>query len=253
MACAVLAALTLLLVACGGGNDGPSTGAPTMCAAASTATTGSLAALPGDGDGDGDGDSPDCAPPGAPSPGGSGRTASSGGTLAGESQSPVAIGSGCNQQACPAVPVTTPPLSANETEADCPWIDSKTAEDLEGNKVGKTTVLPTDPAGCRFYFAYNLSQMVMQITTQVFADPTDAFNAMVTTAQAGTNAAAVDGIDGDGAVLYQTSFYPGDGPNDWACAFTKGRLLVIVHTNQTTPSTSARNVATAIAPNMPSR
>lgn len=143
-----------------------------------------------------------------------------------------------------------PALSVDETEADCPWIDNHTAWDLEGNRVGRSTVLSTDPPGCRFYFAYDLSQMTMQITTQVFDDPIDAWNAMVTASLAGANPAAAQGI-GDGAVLYQTSFADGPYLNDWACAFTKGRLLVIVNTNQQWPSQDARNVAAAIAPAMP--
>jgi hypothetical protein len=182
---------------------------------------------------------------GANSAGGSGPTA-----LPGDSPFPAATGSDCNEQVCSTAPTVTPPLPPNETEADCPWIDNATAGELEGNNVGKSTVLSTDPPGCRFYFAYDLSQMTMQISTQVFDDPIDAWNTMVTTSEAGANAAASAGI-GDGAVLYQTSFAPGDGPNDWACAFTKGRLRVIVNTNQTTPSKDASDVATAIAATMP--
>ena len=39
----------------------------------------------------------------------------------------------------------------------------------------------------------------------------------------------VAGVDG---ILFQTKFFGPDGAADWACAFAKGTLLVIVHTQQ---------------------
>jgi hypothetical protein len=70
---------------------------------------------------------------------------------------------------------------------------------------------------------------------------------MVTAATAGSNASSVAGI-GEGAVLYQTTFAAGDGAQDWACAFVKGKLLVTVKTNQTDVSYNARHIAETIAP-----
>ena len=70
---------------------------------------------------------------------------------------------------------------------------------------------------------------------------------MVLAAQAGTNADPVTGI-GDAAVLYQVGFYDLDAAQDWACAFIKGNLLVIINTDQKSPSFNARAVAEAVSP-----
>lgn len=207
-------ALALILTSCGGSSGGSANPAVT--------DNGPITALAGDGD---DG-------------GGSG----SGGQTSGGGQTP-----GGNQQAGEPSPTVTPTLSSSETDGDCPYLSAQEAADLEGNRVGRTTVLSTTPPGCRFYFAYDLSHMTMEITTQTFDDPIDANNAMVTTATAGKNATAAAGI-GDGAVLYQTTFYPPDGDNDWACAFIKGNVLVIIKTDQISPSYNARHVAETVAP-----
>jgi hypothetical protein len=143
---------------------------------------------------------------------------------------------------------STPTLAASETDGTCPYISTQAAADMEGNRIGRTTIVSTTPVGCNFYFAYNLAQMVLQISTQTFTDPIDANNAMVGLAEAGGNATSVSGI-ADGAALFQTTFAPTDGDQDWACAFVKGTLLVLVKTNQISPSYNAKAIATAIAPN----
>jgi hypothetical protein len=142
---------------------------------------------------------------------------------------------------------TAAPLGPQEVEGECPYLTRQQASELEGNMVGRVTVVTTDPPGCNFYFAYGDGHMVLQISTQRFTDPIDAYNAMVTTANAGSNADPVEGI-GDGAVLYQTGFYDLAAAQDWACAFVKGGLLVIVNTDQKSPSFNARAVAEAVAP-----
>lgn len=142
---------------------------------------------------------------------------------------------------------TAPPLAPQEVNGDCPYLSRQDATDLEGNMVGRVTVVTTDPPGCNFYFAYGDGHMTLQISTQRFADPIAANNAMVLAAQAGANADPITGI-GDAAVLYQVGFYDLDAAQDWACAFIKGGLLVIVNTDQKFPSFNARAVAEAVAP-----
>jgi hypothetical protein len=148
-------------------------------------------------------------------------------------------------------PSTTPPPSTpgapSEVEGDCPYLSRDDASDFEGNKVGRTTVVTTTPPGCNFYFAYGDGHMTLQISTQTFPDPIDAYNAMVTTANAAASADPVAGI-ADGAVLYQVGFYDLDADQDWACAFVKGTVLVVVNTSQKSPSYNARHIAETIAP-----
>jgi len=219
----------LLLAACGGSSgDGDLAANGTTCTPAGGGASAPLSVLPGDES------AADCVPAGtsgtaATGPDGSGSTP------------------GGNQQTGTPSVQSTPTLAPEETDGDCPYISTEDAADLEGNRIGRTTVVSTNPPGCRFYFAYNLAHMTLQISTQTFGDPVDAYNAMVTASEAGQNAAATEGI-GDGAVLYQTAFYPPDGNNDWACTFVKGTVLVTVNTDQVSPSTNARNIAAAIAP-----
>lgn len=149
--------------------------------------------------------------------------------------------------ASPTEPATsTPPPGPQEVEGDCPYLSKQEATNLEGNMVGRVTVVTTDPPGCNFYFAYGDGHMTLKISTQRFADPIDAYNAMVLASQAGTNA---DPFElGDGAVLYQVGFYDLDAAEDWAAAFVKGGLLVIINTDQKFPSFNARLVAEAVFP-----
>jgi hypothetical protein len=108
-------------------------------------------------------------------------------------------------------------------------------------------VVSTEPVGCNFYFAFGDSHMTLRISTQTLADDIDAYNAMVTAG--GTAAIGIhDLIPGVDAVLYRTAFYERDGDQDWACAFAKGKVLITVNTDQTTPSLNARLVCQAIAP-----
>lgn len=142
---------------------------------------------------------------------------------------------------------SAPPAGPQEVEGECPYLTRKEASDLEGSLVGRVTVVTADPPGCNFYFAYGDGHMLLRISAQRFADPIDAYNAMVTAANAGSNADPVDEI-GDDAVLYQVGFYDVDAAQDWACAFVKGGLLVTVNTDQKSPSFNARNIAETIAP-----
>jgi hypothetical protein len=149
--------------------------------------------------------------------------------------------------ASPTIVTSAPPGVPVETEADCPYINAQDAEDLEGNRVGKVTTVSTVPVGCNFYFAYGDGHVTLQIQIQNFKSQVEAYNAMVATG--GTGAIGVPGlVPGIDAVLYQTTFYAPDGNQDWACAFATKLLIVIVKTDQKSPSLNARRVCQEIAP-----
>lgn len=144
-----------------------------------------------------------------------------------------------------------------EVEKSCPYIKSTQDEDpvhsvavIEGNRVYRTTVITsTKPVGCRFYFWAAPYEAVADIITKTYGSATLAHNAMVATAKAGSRAEGVKNlVPGIDAVLFQTKFFSEDGGKDWACAFAKGSVLVIVHTNQTDVSFNARELAAYIAP-----
>lgn len=154
--------------------------------------------------------------------------------------------------ATPSTPKNTAAINPGPTTAvpaDCPYIDIPTAQDLEGNRIADHWVLRAGGkvVGCRFQFWTN-DHAVLEITSERFHTPTDAYNAMVRTGQRGHNIEGaknlVPGVDG---VLYQTTFYAPDGNNDWACTFAKGPVVVTVKTDQDNTSQNARNLATAIA------
>lgn len=139
---------------------------------------------------------------------------------------------------------------AGERENACPYITTADAAATEGNRIYRTTIITSrHPVGCRFYFWCCDFHATMDILPQTFSTPTDAYNAMVRTGEAGANVTGIASlVPGVAAVLYQTRFYGPDGTTDWACTFTKGRILVTVHTNQNDVSFNARQLAQLIAP-----
>jgi hypothetical protein len=157
------------------------------------------------------------------------------------------------QSVAPLPPHAAP--AAGEIEKPCPYIASTPAQDanvnvadIEGDHVYRTTVLTgTQPVGCRFYFYAGPFEAIADIVPRTFPDARSAHNAMVLTAEAGTQAQGqpnfVPGVD---AVLFRTTFFGPDGDQDWACAFAKGTVLVVVHTQRNDTSHNALLLAQAI-------
>jgi hypothetical protein len=147
--------------------------------------------------------------------------------------------------------------AASERERACPYIASMPTDnpdvnvgDIDGSRIYRTTVVTTHkPVGCRFYFWSGPFYAVADILPKTFATHDDAHNAMVLTAEAGKDAIGKPNIrPGVDAVLYRTRFYGADGDQDWACAFTKGNVMVVVHTERTDTSLNALELAKAVAP-----
>ena len=151
-----------------------------------------------------------------------------------------------------------------EKFARCPYIrtgldqdgysSGNTLANLEGDRVGRTTVLTGyTPVGCRLYFvnSYNgvLHEAVADILPTTFGSAAAAHNALVLTARAGRSGSLssqphfVPGVDG---VQYQTRFFGPDGDKDWAFAFAKGEVLVVVHTQQSDSPLNALLIGKAI-------
>ncbi len=141
-------------------------------------------------------------------------------------------------------------VPAGERESDCPYIDTATARDLEGNRIYRTTVTTAPgPVTCRFYFWCCDYHATLEIAPFAMPSADAAYNAMVETGRAGANVTGVkDLVPGVDAVLFQTAFYGPDAGRDWACAFAKGTTLVVVRTNQTDVSFNARRIAETVAP-----
>jgi hypothetical protein len=144
-----------------------------------------------------------------------------------------------------------------ETAKACPYVKAgldqepttgANVADIEGDHVYRTTVLTAlHPIGCRFYFYAPPYEAIADIQPRTFATATAAHNAMVLTARAGgqeiAEPAFVPGVDG---IRFQTRFFGPDGRKDWAFAFAKGRVLVVVHTQQTNASLNAQLLAQAV-------
>lgn len=154
----------------------------------------------------------------------------------------------------PLVPGQQP--AAGEVEKACPYILSSqdqgpdSVADLEGDRVYRTTVLTAmKPVGCRFYFYAPPYEAIAEIATYTFGSAAEAHDGIVLTSRTGTAAqgktAIVPGVD---AVVYRTKFFGRDGARDWACAFAKGKVMVIVRTQRFDTSLNALLIAQAIAP-----
>lgn len=146
---------------------------------------------------------------------------------------------GVSQGSCPYIKagLNVEPPGANETNF----------ADLEGSRVQRVAVLSTlQPVGCRFYW-FNDYHPTGDILPKTYGSPTEAYNAMVVTAESGTEAAGapafVPGVDG---VSFRTNFNPADNGQDWAFAFAKGPVLVVIRTDQTKSSENARLIAAAL-------
>lgn len=143
------------------------------------------------------------------------------------------------------VPARPPgqPLPRGEVDGSCPYIKAGlniepestgiNFADLEGNRVQRVTRLTTlTPIGCRFYFQgdYHPTGDILPVT---YSSAVEAHNAMVVTAEAGSSAQGVPsfvpGVDG---ISFQTKLNAPDGGQDWAFAFAKGNILVVIRTDQ---------------------
>lgn len=141
-------------------------------------------------------------------------------------------------------PTLSGPGQVAETPGSCPYISAADFAELEGDRVGQVTVLQSRPVGCRFYFQHQPETVVGEITVATFSSATQAYNAMVGSAQ-GQAEVQSDAAIGDGAVAFTT---PLQGSPSWQCVFAKGTSVVTVRTRQPYPALNAFLLARAIAP-----
>lgn len=146
-----------------------------------------------------------------------------------------------------------------EKDGRCPYIRTGLEQDsgdrkpnmadLEGDRIYRTTILTKyRPVGCRFYFWAPPFEAVADIRPQTFATPTEAFNAMVRTAEAGRQPiTAKDFVPGLTGISFQTKYFGPDGRQDWAFVFAKGKVLVGVYTQRSDTSRNALYIGKAIA------
>ncbi|HEY3737328.1 MAG TPA: hypothetical protein VGL26_07765 [Jatrophihabitans sp.] len=146
--------------------------------------------------------------------------------------------------------------AAGEKEDACPYIASMPTDDpavnvgdIDGSRVYRTTVLINrNPVGCRFYFWSDIYYAIADIVPTTFTSAKAAHNAMVLTGEAGKDfSGRSDIIAGVDAVVFRTKFLGKDGDQDWACAFARGKVMVVVHTEQTETSLNALELAKAVA------
>jgi hypothetical protein len=149
------------------------------------------------------------------------------------------------------------PAPAGERDGRCPYIRTGLDQtpnigvnlaDLEGDRVYRTTVLTRQrPIGCRFYFYAPPYEAIADIVARRLPDARAAHDAMVLTARTGRELIAERNFAiGLSGILYRTRFFGPDGNRDWAFAFSKGRLLVVVHT-QRSDGGAANLTARAVA------
>jgi len=162
-------------------------------------------------------------------------------------------GGGGEQSSAPRSTIVSTPrptlsnlAAAREVDGNCPYISATDFRDAEGDRVGRVTVLQTNPVGCRFYFAYDPSVVVGEIRLQRLGTAVEAFNAVVTAAR-GHPEFVDDKTIGSGSISIKL---PLQGTPTWACIFAKGNLVVTAHSRQTVVGEDARNIARSIAPKL---
>jgi hypothetical protein len=153
-------------------------------------------------------------------------------------------GAGGEQTGVTPRPTSSASGNAKEVPGTCPYISARDFADREGDRVGRVTLLPTQPVGCRFYFEYDPNTVVGEIGVARLPTATEAYNAMVASAH-GHPEVQSDRAIGDGAVAFQT---PLQGTRAWQCVFAKGTSVVTVRTRQPYPALNAFLLARAIAP-----
>jgi hypothetical protein len=145
-------------------------------------------------------------------------------------------------------PTPTPHRPVREIDGTCPYMATQDLADKVGSRVGRTTVLTSTPRGCRFYLPFGDFHAVAQITAKTYTDPLTAHNAMVRSAEKGSQPSGIPFLaPGTEGILYRTSFYPPDGDRDWACIFRKDRTVVTVKTDQNDTSFNAKQIAIAVS------
>jgi hypothetical protein len=141
-----------------------------------------------------------------------------------------------------------PHRPVREVDGTCPYIATKDLADKVGSRVGRTTILTSTPRDCRFYLPFGDFHAVAQITVTIYPDALTAHNAMVRTAEQGSQPIGIPSLaPGTEGILYRTSFYPPDGDRDWACIFRKGDAVVTVKTDQNDTSFNAEQIAIAVS------
>lgn len=163
-------------------------------------------------------------------------------------------------------PVTGQPVQeVAAPNNSCPYISNDAARAAEGDRVGRVMLTTTSPPGCNFYWQYDDSRMILQISVANYPSQTGAYNAMIRDTVAAPERIGVQALIAQNgcsaetsqddrptscvdAVLYRTTFYPPDGNRDWAAAFAKSSRVVTVRTQQDDVSFNAKNVAAQIAP-----
>jgi hypothetical protein len=142
----------------------------------------------------------------------------------------------------------TPHRPVREIDGICPYIATQDLADKVGSRVGRTTILTSTPRGCRFYLPFGDFHAVAQITVKTYPDALTAHNAMVRTAEKGSQPIGIPSLaPGTEGILYRTSFYPPDGNRDWGCIFRKGGTVVTVKTDQNDTSFNAEQIGIAVS------
>jgi hypothetical protein len=145
-------------------------------------------------------------------------------------------------------PSPTPRRPVREVDGTCPYIATQDLADMVGSRVGRTTILTSTPEGCRFYLPFGDFHAVAQITGKTYPDALTAHNAMVRTAEEGSQPIGIPSLaPGTEGILFRTSFYSPDGAADWACIFRRGRTVVTVKTDQNDTSFNAKEIAIAVS------
>lgn len=182
----------------------------------------------------------------------------------------VLLGAGCsssgsagNASLRPAVPSGSGgkqfhPRKVRELPANsCPFASADAVRNTIGMPLGRISRLrATALKGCRFYAHQGSSrnasehlpgptQPVLEILVRHYGTTVTAHNVVVLTARRAHNAQRVNLGKARGA-CFQTNFYPNDHGKDWACAASKKRTEVVVHSVDTAGTFGTATILRAV-------
>jgi hypothetical protein len=156
-------------------------------------------------------------------------------------------------------PIDTGPTKASSAP-DCPLGGEQAVANKIGMRLARIQVLSTGGTvrGCRIYALQHSPlattehlpgphQPAVEVTSARYVDADAAHNAVARLADRGRNPQRVHITPGVVGACFQTTFYPRDHGRDWACAFAKGTIAVLVRTVVVSPALDAIAVARLVA------
>jgi hypothetical protein len=185
----------------------------------------------------------------------------------------VTISTGANSSQSSSIPTIqqTGPISGGpvteKTASTCPFLGFDTAKNDSGMRLDRIATLSQGGkvVGCRIYALQHpnsqcdatclgnehlppASVPAIEILLSKYANTTNAHNAFIRIAEAGTNFQQTQIATGNTGLCYQTTLWSKDAGKDSACTFSKGTTVVVIRTVVVGSPLNVVEIAKAVYP-----